>query len=294
MSVALERLTGLLQGAPAQVLTEANTLGEKERETRAAETGLSVEGRLEQLNISGLTYRYPETGRGVEDIGLHLRRGTFTVVTGPVGSGKTTLVRTLLGLLPQDAGTVLWNGREVDDAGNFFIPPRSAYSAQVPRLYSDSLRENILLGLEDRGGQLDRALHTAVMEEDLRHFREGLETVIGPRGVKLSGGQAQRTAAARMLVRNAELYVFDDLSSALDVETEQKLWERLFSDRGDATCLVVSHRKAALARADHILVMKDGRIEAEGTAEQLLERSESFRRLWYGDEGSSETRERDE
>ncbi len=141
---------------------------------------------------------------------------------------------------------------------------------------------------------MDRALHTAVMEEDLRHFREGLETVIGPRGVKLSGGQAQRTAAARMLVRNAELYVFDDLSSALDVETEQKLWERLFSDRGYATCLVVSHRKAALARADHILVMKDGRIEAEGTAEQLLERSESFRRLWYGDEGSSETRERDE
>lgn len=313
MAVAKERLTDLLQGAPAQVLTEANTLGEKGREPGAARlranasdkkeqasavaghrmnrgpvvVGMAADERLEQLDVSGLTYRYPETGRGVEDIRLHLRRGSFTVVTGPVGSGKTTLVRTLLGLLPQDSGTVLWNGREVGDAGNFFVPPRSAYSAQVPRLYSDTLRENILLGLENRGGQLERALHTAVLEEDLRHFRGGLDTVIGPRGVKLSGGQAQRTAAARMLVRDAELYVFDDLSSALDVETEQKLWERLFADRGDATCLVVSHRKAALARADHILVLKDGRIEAEGTAEQLLERNESFRRLWSGDGSGS-------
>ncbi|MFB9279533.1 ABC transporter ATP-binding protein [Cohnella cellulosilytica] len=312
MTVAKDRLTGLLQGAPAQVLTEANTLGEKEPETPAAGRQTNASGRkerelaanrgansagaqsanvederLERLDVSGLTYRYPETGRGIEDIRLHLRRGSFTVVTGPVGSGKTTLVRTLLGLLPQDAGTVLWNGSEVDDAGHFFVPPRSAYSAQSPRLYSDTLRENILLGLEDRDGQLERALHTAVLEEDLRHFRDGLGTVIGPRGVKLSGGQAQRTAAARMLVRDAELYVFDDLSSALDVETEQKLWERLFGDRGEATCLVVSHRKAALARADHILVLKDGRIEAEGTAEKLLERSESFRRLWHGDESGS-------
>jgi ATP-binding cassette subfamily B protein len=220
----------------------------------------------------------------VEDIGLKLRRGSFTVVTGPIGSGKTTLVRTLLGLLPMDSGTVRWNGGLVTDPGNFFVPPRSAYTAQVPRLYSDSLRENILLGRADTDAQLERAIHTAVMDEDLKQLPLGLETMIGPRGVKLSGGQAQRTAAARMLVRDAELYVFDDLSSALDVETEQKLWARLFQERGDATCLVVSHRKAALAKADHIIVLKDGRVEAEGTMQSLLASSESFRRLWQGDE----------
>ena len=174
----------------------------------------------------------------------------------------------------------------VNDPSTFFVPGKSAYTAQVPRLYSDTLRNNILLGHPSDAGTLKQALHAAVMEYDVDHLVSGLETVIGPRGVKLSGGQAQRTAAARMLVRDAELYVFDDLSSALDVETEQKLWERLFHERGDATCLVVSHRRTALAHADHIVVMKDGRIETEGTVDQLLATSTTFQELWYGDERS--------
>ncbi|OBZ11029.1 ABC transporter ATP-binding protein [Bacillus sp. FJAT-26390] len=284
MTVALLRLTGILQGAPAHVLTVANDLHLREDASDAASSVPPASERLEKLEVSGLSYTYPETGRGIASVDLMLKRGSFTVITGPIGSGKTTLVRALLGLLPQDSGTVRWNGAEVKDAGSFFVPPRSAYTAQVPRLYSDTLRENILLGHSDKEGQLARALHTAVLEDDLVHFQEGLDTVIGPRGVKLSGGQAQRTAAARMLVRDSELYVFDDLSSALDVETEQKLWARLFRERGDATCLVVSHRKTALAQADHIIVMKDGRVEAEGTAESLLASSESFHKLWHGDE----------
>lgn len=284
MDVALSRLISLLQGAPAKVLTAYKSLYLRKRaDLNASMAEPLEEGRLAQMEAKGLSYKYPETGRGIENIELTLRRGSFTVVTGPIGSGKTTLVRVLLGLLPKDSGDVRWNGEEVKDAGAFFVPPMSAYTAQVPRLYSDTLRDNILLGHQDREDQLKRALHTAVMEEDLAQLPLGLETMIGPRGVKLSGGQAQRTAAARMLVREADLYVFDDLSSALDVETEQKLWTRLFQERGDATCLVVSHRKMALAQADHIILMKDGRIEAEGTLEQMLATSESFRRLWQGD-----------
>jgi ATP-binding cassette subfamily B protein len=285
MAVALFRLTGILQGAPAQVLTADNDLHLREDGTKGTTSSAPpASERLEQLEVSGLAYAYPETGRGISDVDFMLKRGSFTVITGPIGSGKTTLVRALLGLLPQDSGTIRWNGAEVKDAGSFFVPPRSAYTAQVPRLYSDTLRENILLGHSDKEGQLARALHTAVLEDDLGHLQNGLDTVIGPRGVKLSGGQAQRTAAARMLVRDSELYVFDDLSSALDVETEQKLWSRLFRERGDATCLVVSHRKTALVQADHIIVMKDGRIEAEGTAESLLASNESFHKLWHGEE----------
>jgi ATP-binding cassette subfamily B protein len=119
------------------------------------------------------------------------------------------------------------------------------------------------------------------MEHDLAKMEAGLETMVGARGVKLSGGQVQRVAAARMFVRQTELLVFDDLSSALDVETEQKLWERIFVSQ-QRTCLVVSHRRAVLQQADQIIVLKNGRVEASGTLSDLLEASKEMQLLWRG------------
>ncbi|MGQ9889556.1 MAG: ABC transporter ATP-binding protein [Aggregatilineales bacterium] len=243
--------------------------------------------RLRELTVAGLTYRHPSSGRGIQDVSLTIRRGTFTVITGRIGSGKTTLLRALLGLLPRDAGEIRWNGALVAEPAAFFVPPRAAYTPQVPRLFSDTLRDNILLGLPADDDRIAAALRLAVMEQDLAELDRGLDTLVGPKGVRLSGGQLQRAAAARMFVRQPELLVFDDLSSALDVETEQTLWRRVFA-QPDATCLAVSHRRAALRRADQIIVLKGGRVEAVGTLEQLLETCAEMQRLWAGDVGEAD------
>lgn len=239
---------------------------------------------LEELRVEGLTAHHPG-GAGVTDVSFALRRGEFVVVTGRIGSGKTTLLRALLGLMPAEGegghgGRTFWNGEEVADPATFLVPPRAAYTAQLPNLFSDSLRENVLSGSEP--DRLARAVRLAVLEPDLAQLSNGLDTPVGARGVKLSGGQVQRTAVARMLARDADLLVFDDVSSALDARTEALLWDGLFTET-DATCLVVSHRRAALTRADRIILLEDGRVTGEGTLGKLLETSEEMRALWAED-----------
>jgi len=284
--VSLDRLRELVADPSGAVLVTHTPLPltprAKARSRRRCEPVLHREetgsgSAFQRLDVRGFTCLHP-SGKGIHDVDLSLGRGDLVVVTGRIGSGKTTLLRAIQGLLPSQ-GELLWNGQPVTEPATFFVPPRSAYTPQAPALLSDTLAENLFLGIDEEEALLNYALRAAVMEDDIAALSDGIRTRIGPRGLKLSGGQAQRTAAARMFLRKPELYFIDDMSSALDAETERLLWKR-FAEVEDRTCLAVSHRRGTLELADWVVVMREGRIEAQGRLEEVLDRSEEMRSLW--------------
>lgn len=265
---ALSRIRELLGDDHVRKLANNDSLYLKQ-EPPSSETPV-LEEPLERFEVRNLDCTFQGSASGVHDISFAMPRQSFTVITGPVGSGKTTLLRAMLGLLPVDSGALVWNGRVVAAPAQFFVPPVAGYVPQVPTLFSGTLRDNILLGHPPNDSRLQHALRISALDDDVWRFPEGLDTQLGPKGAALSGGQRQRVAVARMAVRQAELWVLDDSSSALDAETEIRMWERIDALRRSAgiTCVVVSTKHYALKYADQVIVMENGRID--NSASRLL------------------------
>lgn len=293
--VSICRMTGLLDGEKTEKLAEHNQLSiskyghAMKKKIDTHEDNINALNSFKKteyskksiLEVNKLSYKYPKSDGGLENINFRVKENSFTVITGRIGSGKSTLLKVLLGLLPKDSGDIYWKENIVDKPEEFFVPPHTAYTSQIPHLFSDSIKNNILYGIENDNADINSAIYSAVLEKDIKSFEKGLDTLVGNKGLKLSGGQLQRVAAARMFARNAEVYVFDDISSALDVETENELWTRLFNNP-KSTCIAVSTRKTALLRADHIIVLKDGKVAAEGTLDELLSTSTEMQLIYEG------------
>ncbi len=211
---------------------------------------------LDSLELDDVGVTFDDGTPALCGITLSVRRGELMVVTGPVGSGKTTLLRVLAGLIPIDHGEIRWNGEVIDDPSLFLRPPNCAYVSQTPRLVSGSVQENVSL---DHELDVEAALALAELTDEVAGWGGG-SAVVGHRGMRLSGGQAQRLATARALATNSELLVLDDLSSALDPVTERQVWASLRA--AGHTVIAASHQPAAFAAADRILYLDGGELRA--------------------------------
>ncbi len=217
---------------------------------------------LRRLSLHGVSVVHDDGTVGASDVDLTVDAGSLVLLTGRVGSGKSSLLAGLAGLVDHE-GSIRWNDREIDDAQRFLRPGQVAYVGQVPRVLSGTFVDNITLG-HDR--EPDGAVADARLQADLDDAG-GLATLVGHRGVRLSGGQVQRVALARALATGAELLVADDVSSALDARTEVELWDAL-RHRG-VTVVGSSSKRSALARADCVVVLDRGRVVASGPWSRL-------------------------
>ena len=234
------------------------------------------------IEVRGLGFEHSEVREGegpaLSDVSFQVNAGEFVGVFGVTGSGKSTLLDLISRVYEPPPGTVWVDGEDITSIALEGYWEGLTYVPQEPFLFSESVRGNIALGQEPERvdeARLQTAIEDAALESDLASLAEGLDTVVGERGVTLSGGQRQRCALARAFYRPFRLLLLDDVMSAVDHATEQRLVDAVHRRGRTATTLVVSHRASVLKRADRILVMEQGRLVCQGSHEELVEHREN-------------------
>ena len=224
------------------------------------------------LRIDGVDFSYPsQTALALRDVTVQLKPGQTLGVVGPTGAGKTTLLRILLRQFHPLRGSVTWGAHALDDYTLATLRAAISWVPQESFLFSATLAENIALARPDVSrDEIERVARLAAVHDDIARFAQGYETAVGERGITLSGGQRQRVAIARALLADSPLLLLDDALSAVDTGTEAAILQHLRVARQGRTAIIASHRLSAVADADHIIVLRAGRIAEQGTHAELL------------------------
>lgn len=226
----------------------------------------------ESIVFRNVSFRYPSSAAdNLQDISLTLRRGETLGIVGRTGSGKTTFLKQLLREYPCGQGDIEVSGVPLEQIARSRLLGWIGYVPQEPILFSRTIQENILFGHPDASEEdLNRSLDRASFAKDVVFLPQGLETLVGEKGVALSGGQKQRVSIARALIANPEILLLDDALSAVDGRTEAEIIEGIRTERAGKTTLITTHRLSAVQHADRIVVLEEGRIVQSGTHEELI------------------------
>jgi len=279
--IALGWIAGLYPRALASAQRIDELLGQESDIVEAADarTPAAIQGRLTLRDVG---FVYAGSARvALAGVELDVPAGTTLGVVGPTGSGKSTLLN-LLGRLFEAQGEIRLDGAPIRTLSLDALRGALAYVPQDSFLFSDTYRANLEFGAEGAldEAELRRLIRSVAMEDEVAAFPNGLDQLIGERGVTLSGGQRQRTCIARALARDPRVLILDDALSAVDTETEARLLQNLRSAGTGRTVVVAAHRLATVRAAEQILVLREGRPEALGTHSELLERSRWYRETW--------------
>ncbi len=250
----------------------------------AGRTTVSVD--LEDIHFA---YRDEPILRGVS---LHIAAGEKVALVGASGGGKSTLVQVILGLYLPQKGRVSFEGVPITEIGLDVVREHVATVLQHPALFNDTVRANLTLGRAVSESRLWHALEVAQLRDVVEALPQGLDTPVGRDGVRLSGGQRQRLAIARMILAEPRVVILDEATSALDTETEQRVHAALQRELGGRTLLIVAHRLSAVRQADTVYVFEDGQIVESGAHEELMGANGLYAKLYGGQAGSAESRER--
>lgn len=236
----------------------------------------------ESIVFQHVTFQYPSSSfANLVDVNLTLKKGETLGIVGKTGSGKTTLIKQLLREYPLGEGEILISGVPLNKIPIERVQSWIGYVPQQHILFSRTIKENILLGKTDGTDQdVQHAIEQAAFKKDLEMLPEGLQTLVGEKGVALSGGQKQRISIARALLINPEILILDDSLSAVDAKTEAAIIENIQNERAGKTTIISTHRLSAVQHANWILVFDDGKIVEEGTHEQLLENEGWYKEQW--------------
>jgi ATP-binding cassette subfamily B protein len=239
-----------------------------------------LKGRIE---VKGLTFSAGNGGnRILHDIQLTIPEGERIVIVGRTGSGKTVLCNLLARLLESPQGSLFIDGTEIHRIPLKRLRRSIGYVPQDTFLFSETIRENIAFGrIEAKDQEIEEAARIAQIYDEIMEFPEGMNTVIGERGITLSGGQRQRVAIARALLMNPPIFILDDALSSVDIQTEERILEGLEKSLQGKTTILITHRIAPLRKADRIVVLDEGRVVEIGTHTTLLARGGIYANLYW-------------